>query len=123
MGNIPDQVPTLAVLALFAENKTRITNVEHLEYKESSRLTILNRELKKIGAVVRIGKSFIEIEPLRKIPKNIILDPENDHRLAMAFHLIQSQFSHLKIINLDCINKSFPEFLRIWHILQITNHK
>ena len=38
MGNMPDMVPTLAVVAAFAEGTTVIKNVSHLKAKESDRL-------------------------------------------------------------------------------------
>ena len=39
MGDMPDQVPTLAVLALFVSSPTRIKNIRHLRYKESDRIS------------------------------------------------------------------------------------
>ncbi|MBW1806124.1 MAG: 3-phosphoshikimate 1-carboxyvinyltransferase, partial [Deltaproteobacteria bacterium] len=38
MGAMPDMVPTLAAIALFAEGMTVIRNVSHLRHKESDRL-------------------------------------------------------------------------------------
>ena len=47
MGNMPDMVPTLAVLAAFREGQTTITNVSHLRVKESDRIVALVSELKE----------------------------------------------------------------------------
>ncbi len=38
LGNLPDMVPTLAVLAALRPGRTAITGVAHLRVKESDRL-------------------------------------------------------------------------------------
>jgi 3-phosphoshikimate 1-carboxyvinyltransferase len=50
MNAMPDAVPTLAAVALFAATPTRIRNVAHLRYKESDRLGALATELQRLGA-------------------------------------------------------------------------
>ena len=52
MGAIPDMVPTLAAIALFAEGKTTIRNVPHLRHKESDRLGDTALELRRLGSRV-----------------------------------------------------------------------
>ena len=41
---------------------------------------------------------------------SIIIDPHNDHRMAMSFALIGLKISGIKINNPGCVNKSFPGF-------------
>ena len=53
MGDMPDMVPTLAVVAAFAEGTTVIKNVSHLKAKESDRLTSVVNELVKMGIQAR----------------------------------------------------------------------
>ncbi len=55
LSGMPDQVPTLAALAPFAEGETLIHNVAHLRIKESDRLEAMATELKKLGADARGG--------------------------------------------------------------------
>ena len=52
MGDMPDVVPTLAVVAAFAEGPTKITNIAHLRIKECDRLSAVVTELTKMGAKV-----------------------------------------------------------------------
>lgn len=109
MKNFPDSVPTLAVIAMFAEGKTKIRNIENLRYKESDRISDLARELRKVGAKVKEGKDFLEIIPSSNYnPAKI--QTYKDHRLAMAFALASLKISELKILDPSCVNKSFPEF-------------
>ena len=56
---MPDQVPTLAALAPFAEGETLIHNVAHLRIKESDRLEAMATELKKLGADAREGRDSL----------------------------------------------------------------
>jgi 3-phosphoshikimate 1-carboxyvinyltransferase len=56
MNAMPDVVPTLAAVALFADGRTRIRNVAHLRYKESNRLEALATELGKLGAEVTVRR-------------------------------------------------------------------
>ena len=45
MGDMPDMVPTLSMVAAFAEGTTVIRNVSHLKSKESDRLSSVVNEL------------------------------------------------------------------------------
>ena len=49
MATMPDLVPTLAVLAAFAQGETVITGVAHLRHKESDRLAAVATELEQAG--------------------------------------------------------------------------
>ena len=49
MSAMPDLVPTLGVLAAFAEGETVVTGVAHLRHKESNRLAAVVTELGKMG--------------------------------------------------------------------------
>ena len=111
MKNMPDQVPTLAVLALFADSKTTITNIEHLKFKESNRIEALITELSRIGAKIQYENGILTINPLDKIPGNITLNTCYDHRLVMAFHILKIIFPQISITNTSSINKSYPNFL------------
>ncbi len=111
MRNIPDQVPTLAVLALFTDSKTIITGIEHLKYKESNRIEALISELSRIGVNISYYNGILMINPLDRIPGNEILATYNDHRLVMAFHILKLIFPQLSITNASAVAKSYPNFL------------
>ncbi|MHA2093462.1 MAG: 3-phosphoshikimate 1-carboxyvinyltransferase, partial [Candidatus Hodarchaeales archaeon] len=54
MGNYPDIIPILAIVACFATSPTRISNVKNLKFKESDRLTATITELKKVGVKIEV---------------------------------------------------------------------
>ncbi len=108
MNSMPDVVPTLAGVALFAQTPTRIRNVAHLRHKESDRLQALETELRKLGANVEAFDDGLKI-----IPKQLLgaqLTTYDDHRLAMSFALVGLKVPDVKIENPECVKKSFPKF-------------
>jgi 3-phosphoshikimate 1-carboxyvinyltransferase len=112
MNRMPDAVPALVAVALFARSSTRITNIGHLRYKESDRMGAVQQELAKTGADIRLGEDFMEIHPapLRAAE----LDPHGDHRLAMSFALLGLRIPGLVIEDPSCVSKSFPQY---WEML------
>ena len=86
MNAMPDAVPALVAVALFATGTTRIRNVAHLRYKESDRLGTLAEQLRLLGAEITVlgGRAGYPSGPLHGAQ----LDPHEDHRLAMMFGLI-----------------------------------
>jgi 3-phosphoshikimate 1-carboxyvinyltransferase len=108
MNKIPDCVPTLAVLAAFAEGPTTITNVEHLRYKESNRLSTLSLELTKIGASVETFADGLTIRP--QPLHGALIETYNDHRIAMSFAIAGLCIEGIAIRNPACVSKSFPNF-------------
>lgn len=108
MSSMPDSVQTLAAIAACIEGKTVIRNIGHLRHKESNRIEDTAAELRKLGVSVETsGDEMIIIGG--KINPGII-DPHNDHRLAMSLSLLGLVNPGIKIMNPECVNKSFPEY-------------
>ena len=74
MHNIPDQVMTLSVLALFANSETKIRNIKHLRYKETDRISSLISEISKIGGKIDYNNDVLTIFPLEKNPARVKLE-------------------------------------------------
>ena len=112
MQQTPDLVPPVAVAAAFAEGKTVLRNLSHLRIKESDRLAALMENLLKIGSKAEIRGNDLHIEGSSNI-HNAIIDPKNDHRIAMAFAIAGLKVG-MKVENAECVNKSFPDF---WEVI------
>lgn len=106
----PDLVPVLGILALFANRKTRLHGIGHLRIKESDRISDFRAELMKVGARVEESRDELVIFPVKEFKRNCIINPHNDHRLAMAFAILGTKIG-ITINNIECINKSYPKFL------------
>ena len=111
-ADMPDVVPTLAALALFARGRTRIRNVAHLRFKESDRITSVATELRKLGGRVKDLPDGLEIEESRLRPA--VVDTWNDHRIAMAAAVIGLRVPGLVIRDPKVVAKSFPEFFDVF---------
>ena len=113
MGAMPDMVPTLAAVALFAEGKTTIRNVGHLRFKESDRLNAVTQEWRKLGGRVEEFEDSLVVHGGERL-YGAEVDPHDDHRLAMSLAVVGLKVPGVLIQNPACVNKSFPEFWDLW---------
>jgi 3-phosphoshikimate 1-carboxyvinyltransferase len=113
MSLVPDLVPTLAAIALFADGKTVIHNVPHLRYKESDRLRSISLEWKRLGGQVEELKDGLIIYGGRPLSGTVV-EPHNDHRMAMSLAVVGLRVPGIKVKGEGCVNKSFPGFWELW---------
>jgi 3-phosphoshikimate 1-carboxyvinyltransferase len=112
MANMPDLVPTLAVLAAFARGDTVITGAAHLRHKESDRLAAVAAELGKMGIEVQETEDGLIIHGGQ--PRGAEIETYQDHRIAMAFAVAGLRVPGVVIKDPGCVAKSFPDF---WEFL------
>lgn len=108
MGDMPDMVPTVGVLAAFRKGRTMITNVAHLRIKESNRLAAMAAELNRIGIHASELPDGLIIEGGSTHPAAI--ETYNDHRIAMSFAIAGLITPGIEIADKKCVDKSFPGF-------------
>ncbi len=111
MSQISDCVPSLAVVALFAETPTRISGVGFIRNKESDRIGDLIGELRKLGANISETDDGMVIVP--GALHGATLETHHDHRLAMAFALIQREVDGVVINNPGVVSKSWPNYFDV----------
>lgn len=108
MKDMPDMVPTLAVLAAVREGRTVIRNVSHLRVKESNRLEALVSELRKVGVKAKETEDGMVVEG--GSPGGAEIETYNDHRVAMSFAMLGLVVRGIRIRNRECVRKSFSGF-------------
>lgn len=108
MGDMPDMVPTVGVLAAFRKGRTVITNVAHLRIKESNRLAAMVAELNRIGIAAHELPDGLMVEGGQAGPAAI--ETYNDHRIAMSFAVAGLCTPGIEIADKKCVDKSFPGF-------------
>jgi 3-phosphoshikimate 1-carboxyvinyltransferase len=113
MGSLPDMVPSLAAVALFARGETSIRNVRHLRYKESDRLRAVAGEWRRLGGRVDEMEDGLVLHGEEKLCGQEV-NPHNDHRLAMSLAVVGLKVPGVRITNEDCVTKSFPQFWELW---------
>ena len=109
----PDLIPTLAVVALFANGESVIGGLGRLLNKESNRVEAIVENLVAIGADVRIEGDRLHIIGGRKLHAAPIRT-HGDHRIAMAFAVAALFMNERPTLdNTECVAKSFPDFFQI----------
>jgi 3-phosphoshikimate 1-carboxyvinyltransferase len=108
LNDMPDMVPTLAILAAFREGQTTINNVAHLRIKESNRLQAVVTELHRAGIEAREMPEGLVIQGGKMRPAEI--ETYNDHRMSMSFAIAGLRVPGIKISDKKCVDKSFPLF-------------
>lgn len=108
MGDMPDMVPTLAVLAALRQGQSIITNASHLRIKESDRIAALVNELIRIGVAARETADGLIVAGGK--PHGACIETYNDHRIAMSFAIAGLAIPGIRIGDRDCVGKSFPGF-------------
>ena len=117
MSDLPDMVPTLAAVALFAREKTIIRNVLHLRHKESDRLQALATEWSRIGGQIEELPDGLIIHGGAPLSGTDVY-PHDDHRLAMSLAVVGLRVPNLEVRGQHCVNKSFPAFWGLWNSMR-----
>jgi 3-phosphoshikimate 1-carboxyvinyltransferase len=111
MGDMPDVVPTLAVVAAFAEGKTVIENIAHLRIKECDRLSAVVAELTKLGVKVEEQEAAMIIHGDGGAGlRGAVIETYEDHRMAMSLAVAGLRIPGVQITGEECVAKSFPDF-------------
>ena len=108
-----DEIPVIMVAACFAKGRTVIKGIKELRVKETDRVKSMVTNLRKIGADIKVKDESIVINGGKTL-HGASVSSFGDHRTAMSM-LVAGLGAKGKIIvtGLDCINKSFPNFLDI----------
>jgi len=109
LSEASDLVPTLAAVAATASTATTITGIGFIRRKESDRLSDLAAELNKTGARVDVLDDGLRISPSPRL-HGAVLDPHDDHRLAMAFGVLGCAVSGIEVVQPGVVAKSWPEY-------------
>ncbi|MBN1177559.1 MAG: 3-phosphoshikimate 1-carboxyvinyltransferase [Dehalococcoidales bacterium] len=137
-----DLLPTMAVLAAFAEGTSVFIGIERARIKESNRVTAVREGLTKLGVTVTEDRDSLSIIGL-KTPKPkteqeeeeeeakegeekakeeaeeegepVTVDSYGDHRIAMAFGVVGAALGGVIIEGAECVGKTFPDF---WEVIK-----
>jgi len=111
LSNSPDLLPPLAILALKATSPIEIINVKHARLKETDRISILAKELVKIGMKIKEKEDGLILEPPSKL-SGATLDSVDDHRLFMAFCIVGMYVGNCIVTNPESVAVSYPNFIK-----------
>jgi len=113
-NHIPDAAMTLAVVALFCDAPSRLTNIASWRVKETDRIAAMATELRKLGALIEEGDDWIRITPPQTLTPNAAIDTYDDHRMAMCFSLAIFGGVPVRINDPKCTAKTFPTYFDVF---------
>ena len=117
----PDLTQTLVVTCAAMNIPFHFTGLATLRIKESDRIEVLKREMRKLGFVIREeNNSELLWDGERCEATMEPIDTYEDHRMAMAFAPAAVKFPGLRINNPEVVTKSYPNF---WKDLQQAGFK
>jgi 3-phosphoshikimate 1-carboxyvinyltransferase len=109
MGDYPDLVPTVAVIAAYVRGKTEMSNISHLKFKESDRLSDTAAELGKMGIKAEVTDNAMIVYGGR--PRGAEVEAHRDHRLAMSLAIAALFADGSSVISgAESVSKSYPGF-------------
>lgn len=122
LNDTPDALPALAVTACFAEGETKLFNVPQARLKETDRISVMKKELKKMGADIKELEDGLVITGSRE---NKLMGAEvsghGDHRIIMALAVAAlASKSKTTIDDTNAVSITFPNFFELLNQI-ITN--
>ena len=107
-----DEYPILAIAASQARGTTKMKGLTELRYKESDRLKSIHENLIASNINSTIIRDDLVIKGSNEqLPGNNKINTYHDHRIAMAFSILNIICKKpLKINNVKCISISYPKF-------------
>ena len=114
MPRLIDEIPIIAVAAMFAEGTTKITGAGELRVKETDRLQVITDEFNKVCPCIEGLEDGMVITGGQKDNlKFARCNSHDDHRIAMALAILGAAGVGVEIENSECVNISYPTFYEI----------
>jgi len=113
VSDCPDLFPVTCALCASAEGTSTITGIRRLRIKESNRVQAMSDGLKQMGIKTEESENSFVINGGK--PRKAIINPYQDHRIAMAFGVLGLCCEEVTILDAECVEKSYPSF---WSDLQ-----
>lgn len=111
-----DALPILTVLACYASSPSRMRGASVARFKESDRISSIVLELRKMGANLIEHADGLDIMPSKLKGARVL--SHHDHRIAMSLAIAGLKAEGCTdIYDTDCIDKSFPDFVKVFQKL------
>ena len=105
-----DEIPILTVAACFCKGISQIKDAKELRVKETDRLKVMARQLRKFGAIIEEREDGLIINGDAKF-YGAEVDSETDHRVSMSLAIAALLAKgSTKIYRAEAANVSYPNF-------------
>lgn len=112
LRDVPDLAVPFLVACAMQYPKVTLCALDHLEWKESKRLSALQHELAKAGFHFTYQDNTLSFSPSVSANTHspVLIETYNDHRILMAMSMLCLRGYTLQINDIHCVKKSFPNF-------------
>ena len=112
MPRLIDEIPIIAVAAMFADGDTTITGAGELRVKETDRLHAVATEFNKFADCIDELDDGLVIHGQGKSPRlsHATCKSYDDHRISMSLAILGAAGDGVEIEHADCVNISYPTF-------------
>ncbi|EMA29880.1 3-phosphoshikimate 1-carboxyvinyltransferase [Haloarcula japonica] len=110
----PDLLPTIATLGAAADGVTRITDAEHVRYKETDRVSAMAEELTKMGAEVEEKQDELIVYGEDSDLVGTTVEGRADHRIIMSLAVAGLVADgETTVAGAEHVDVSFPDFFDV----------
>ncbi|KAA9409217.1 3-phosphoshikimate 1-carboxyvinyltransferase [Haloarcula hispanica] len=110
----PDLLPTIATLGAAADGVTRITDAEHVRYKETDRVSAMAEELTKMGAEVEEHQDELFVYGADSDLVGTTVEGRADHRIIMSLAVAGLVADgETTVTGAEHVDVSFPDFFDV----------
>ena len=110
----PDLLPTIATLGAAADGVTRITDAEHVRYKETDRVSAMAEALSKMGARVEEKQDELVVYGQDRTLEGATVDGRADHRIIMSLAVAGLVADgETSVTGAEHVDVSFPNFFDV----------
>lgn len=112
MPRLIDEIPIIAVAAMFADGDTTIKGAGELRVKETDRLHVVATEFNKFADCIDELDDGLVIHGQGKSPRlsHATCKSYDDHRISMSLAILGAAGDGVEIEHADCVNISYPTF-------------
>ena len=105
-----DELPLLACVAAGAGVELEVSGASELRVKESDRIAVVVRNLNAVGARAEERPDGLRVFGGKTRLRGSV-DPQGDHRIAMAFGVLsRCAGNDITITDSECVSVSYPDF-------------
>ncbi len=110
MGNVPDLFPILCVVGACSQGTTNLINASHVRLKETDRISVMARELHKMGVEMTEGPTSAQITGCPQL-MGATFKTDLDHRIVMALTVASMFASSPSVVTgTEVVKDSYPDF-------------
>ncbi|MBQ0071415.1 MAG: 3-phosphoshikimate 1-carboxyvinyltransferase, partial [Spirochaetales bacterium] len=118
LNPIPDTLPILAVTASYAHGDVHLTNVPQARIKETDRIDVMTKNLRKMGVEVEEEPDGMLIHGKGTMKGTQVMG-YGDHRVIMAMATAASKAEgETEIDDISAVSVTFPTFFELYETLK-----